>query len=292
MMPALPDDFVPRPIETDLLLDSLLNQQSETVAITAALKGAGGYGKTTLASAICHDDRIQRKYSDGILWVELGESVTESALIGKVLDLCVLFAEDGKRPDVDGLNSAREALKKAIGNRALLLVVDDLWVQSHAKPFLDLSEKTTTLITTRNSNTLAGNAIQHDVDAMQPDEAARLLGYGLEIDDDAALKALAKRLGHWALLLKLANGQLRAYHNLGMGMDELLPMIDAALDEQGFGLFDNPDDPESRNRAAAVSIGVSEKLLKPHEKAAFEKLAIFPEDTDIPLIDAVTAVGL
>ncbi|MGB1285858.1 MAG: NB-ARC domain-containing protein [Aggregatilineales bacterium] len=283
MMPPLPDDFVPRPIETDLLMDSLLNPQAETVAITAALKGAGGYGKTTLASAICHDEQIRRKFCDGILWVELGESVTESELISKVLDLCVLFDADSKRPTVDGLNSARVALQQAIGDKAILLVVDDLWLQSHARPFLDIGKNTTTLITTRNSNTLENNAIQHDVDAMQPDEAIRLLGYGLEIDDDMAMQALAKRLGYWALLLKLANGQLRAYANFGMAIAELLPMVGQMLDEQGFDAFDNPDDPDSRNSAAAMSIGVSVGLLRPHQQAAFAKLAIFPEDTDIPL---------
>ena len=43
------------------------------MAITAALRGAGGYGKTTLARALAHDPDIAGAYFDGILWVELGE---------------------------------------------------------------------------------------------------------------------------------------------------------------------------------------------------------------------------
>jgi len=43
------------------------------VAIAAALKGAGGYGKTTLANALVHDPDMQDAYFDGVLWVELGE---------------------------------------------------------------------------------------------------------------------------------------------------------------------------------------------------------------------------
>ena len=48
MIPDLPDDFVPRDIQFDQLKASLLTpDKEEPVAITAALRGAGGYGKTT-----------------------------------------------------------------------------------------------------------------------------------------------------------------------------------------------------------------------------------------------------
>jgi len=46
----------------------LLAQNRESpVAITAALSGAGGYGKTLMATAICHDRRIRSAFKDGIL---------------------------------------------------------------------------------------------------------------------------------------------------------------------------------------------------------------------------------
>src|SRR5262249_30978693 len=47
-----PADFVPRPVEFDSLKQRLLNKRGDAVAITAALRGAGGYGKTTLARAL------------------------------------------------------------------------------------------------------------------------------------------------------------------------------------------------------------------------------------------------
>ena len=43
------------------------------IAITAALRGAGGFGKTVLAQALAHDDDIQDAFYDGVLWVSLGE---------------------------------------------------------------------------------------------------------------------------------------------------------------------------------------------------------------------------
>lgn len=53
MVEDLPDGFVPRPDEFSQLKDGLLDQaRDEPIAITAALRGAGGYGKTTLAKAL------------------------------------------------------------------------------------------------------------------------------------------------------------------------------------------------------------------------------------------------
>lgn len=75
MSEPLPPDFVPRPGEFNQLLALLLDRESgDPVAITAALRGAGGYGKTTLAKALCHDEEVQNAFDGGILWVTLGES--------------------------------------------------------------------------------------------------------------------------------------------------------------------------------------------------------------------------
>src|ERR671935_21572 len=50
------------------------DSSSESPAgVTTVLRGAAGFGKTTLAQAACQDDRIILAYGDGILWVTLGE---------------------------------------------------------------------------------------------------------------------------------------------------------------------------------------------------------------------------
>jgi hypothetical protein len=60
MVADLPEHFVPRPEEFDRLCTWLLDKErEEPIAITAALRGAGGYGKTTLAKALCHNPAIQ-----------------------------------------------------------------------------------------------------------------------------------------------------------------------------------------------------------------------------------------
>ena len=46
----------------------------DPVAMTTALTGAGGFGKTTLAAALCQDEEINQAFDDGILWTTLGET--------------------------------------------------------------------------------------------------------------------------------------------------------------------------------------------------------------------------
>ena len=58
MVEDLPEDFVQRSCEFNKLVSCLLDCE----------RGAGGYGKTTLARALGHDDRIQEAFYDGILW--------------------------------------------------------------------------------------------------------------------------------------------------------------------------------------------------------------------------------
>ena len=64
----LPADFVPRPAEYAALKAAVLTDAPEkTIALTTALLGAGGYGKTILASCLCHDPDVRFEFSDGIV---------------------------------------------------------------------------------------------------------------------------------------------------------------------------------------------------------------------------------
>lgn len=73
MVPAMPEGFVERREEFGKLKTALLDAKGDAVAITATLRGAGGFGKTVLAQALGHDSDIQDAFHDGILWVTLGE---------------------------------------------------------------------------------------------------------------------------------------------------------------------------------------------------------------------------
>jgi hypothetical protein len=117
-----PHDYVPRRREIDALRARLLDARQEPVAITAALRGAGGYGKTTLARALCHDDAIEEAFHDGVLWVTLGEQ--PGNLAGKLEDLIVALT--GTPSGLSSLETRKARLRELLTDRAVLLVVHAL----------------------------------------------------------------------------------------------------------------------------------------------------------------------
>ncbi len=279
------DGFIPRPEEFDQIVALLLDQKrEEPVAITAALRGAGGYGKTTLARAICHDERVQNAFDDGILWVTLGENPGD--MTTRVEEL--IHQLSGDRPGFTNLEAAIMRLKELLEDRDLLLVIDDLWNNAHLRPFTQGGPRCARLITTRNLDTLPGGVHKVKVDAMKQNEAVALLGAGFENRADLPavrndLNALAERLGKWPLLLKLVNGHLRkSAENENRTLPDAVARAKQALDRRGLTYFDVRYS-DQRNDAVAKTVGVSLDLLTEDERARYFELAIFPEDVEIRL---------
>lgn len=280
MVEDLPDDFVARPKEFELLVSHLLQQQDTPVAITAALRGAGGYGKTTIAKALCHHEEIQEAFDDGILWVTLGRDPGE--LIGRVEDL--IYTLSGERPGFTTIDAATARFVELLADRDVLIVIDDVWNAAHLRPFLQGGPRCARLITTRNLDTLPANAKKVHVDAMEPDEALSLCSAGLPYGSEREMAALVNRLGEWPLLLKLANGTLRKrVLNMAQALPDALAYVNRALDKRGLTFFDARN-PEARHQAVKLTLSVSFELLSADERARYSELAVFPEDVEIPLI--------
>jgi len=235
MAPEPPPDFVQRAVEFDALKRDLLDAKGDAIAITAALRGAGGYGKTALARKLAHDPDIQDAYFDGILWVELGEKAEN--LLSIISDLITRLT--GEPPGLQTINAAASALGEALGDRRILMVVDDAWREPDLRPFLQGGPSTTRLITTRLDHILPDNALRQSVDAMQEHEAQALLAGGLPQEQVVSLRPelgrLATRLGEWALLLKLVNAFLRDRVGKKQALDRAIAERQHAARQQGLG---------------------------------------------------------
>jgi WD40 repeat protein len=282
MAPEPPADFVERPVEFDTVKKQLLDRKGDAVATIAALRGAGGYGKTTLAKALAHDADIQDGYFDGILWVELGEKPDNLLLV--ISDLITRLT--GAQPGLNTINAAASALGEALGDRRILMVVDDVWREQDLRPFMQGGTSTTRLVTTRNDNTLPSNIIRQRVDAMQSKEALALLSAGLPEDQVSSerreLNALARRLGEWPLLLKLVNGFLRDRAVNGKALPLAIAGVNSRLDAKGLVAFDARNEAD-RTKAVARAIGVSLELLDDASHDRFAELGIFAEEAHIPI---------
>ena len=285
---APPPDFVSRPQEYNQLIEYLLASNTQPVAITATIRGAGGFGKTTLAQAICYDERIRAAFPDGILWTTVGDDKA-NVLLGLRKFYHALTSSEARFVDQD---DGATQLRNELANRRCLIVVDDVWNDRHLQPFLEGGERCARLVTTRIASVIPKGADLVSLDAMQVSEATKLLGAGLTNPEAIALTKLAKRLGEWPLLLKLVNRRL--YDDVeqqGIALTAAIASVNQALDEFGLLSFDVEDAAE-RSQAVAATISVGLQRLKPaalygrtpvDEVARFLELAIFPEDTPIPI---------
>ena len=294
MAPDLPKDYVERPEEFSRLKSLLLDRESgNPVAITTALHGAGGFGKTTLAAALCHDDDITLAFGDGILWVTLGEN---PSLVESLNGLCT--ALNGKNPGFMDVEAGSVHLAELLQDRDGLLVVDDIWDQSHLRPFLRAGKHTAKtcarLITTRRRAVITeSKAHRVDVDEMTTDQAVAILIARLSPrpTDLAPFRSLARRLGEWPVLLGQFGARLRTQLSFGQGLPEALAAINKALDKKGVTALDRKQVAD-RHASITRTIEVSLDQLEPDEYRRYSELAIFPPDVSVPLTTIAALWGM
>lgn len=287
----LPKSYVPRPKAFDEIKHLLLNRQSnQTAAITTALRGAGGFGKTTLALALCHDRQIQAAFPDGILWVELGEQ--PPGPLDLLLGVLASLEPSLKLPSSGSmkLEEARDLWRTTLDRRACLLVIDDVWQAVALSPLLEGGPHCVRLVTTRNDQVLPEESARIFVDAMEIEEAVAMLCRGLpEEVPQSALEALVIRLGCWPLLLTLAHGLLADQVRYGRTMAQALEVVEHIYQQRGvtaFHLEQVNKRYQTVERCLEVSLRHLEEFTLPRYQAAsrYQELVIFPEDMDIPIV--------
>lgn len=283
MAPEPPKDFVERLKEIATLKKKLLDRNGDSLTISVALKGAGGFGKTTLAMAIAHDADIQDAYFDGILWVELGQNPTD--ILEKLSDLILRLT--GAPPGLATVRAASSALRDALGNRRILFIIDDVWRHQDLLPFLEGGPKTSRIITTRLNSVLPTETFRLPVNGMEKKEANVLLCQGMSRSTvrgfEKDLNKLARRVGDWPQLLKLVNGFLRERVVDSNGsLSEAISDANARLDSGGLIAFDAENE-EDRTKVVSITMNLSLSLLSIVQRDRFSELAVFPEDANIPI---------
>ena len=264
MQGDLSTDFVPRPEEYQPLKVAVLAETpNRTVALTTALLGAGGYGKTTLANALCRDDDIRFEFSDGILRVEIGKERND--VTGLVADLIEKLDPNGRRPGFADIVTASEHLGEVLGESRILLVIDDVWREAQLKPFLRGGPNCVRLVTTRLPGVLPAGSVSVAIDEMRAVEAASVIGARLPGADEPTsalrLAALAKRLGFWAQMLAIANGWLRGRVKLGERLPDAIARFERRLAVTGHSYSTRGTKPSATRRFGSASRQASRTSL-------------------------------
>jgi NB-ARC domain len=280
MVPPL-DRMVERPELAERLVAALTAPVPTEVGLTTGLQGAGGFGKTRLATWVCHRPEIDQRYPGGLLWVTVGQEVRGADLAERINDL--VFVLSGQRPAISDPDVAGAELGRLLDEREpVLLVVDDVWEQPQLRPFRVGGRCCTRLVTTRIPDLLPVDGPHIRVDAMSGDQARRLLLEGVPGLSADLADRLASLAGRWPVLLNLINGVLRRRVARGQLPQRAAAEIEDRLVTDGPVAFD-PARPADRNQAVAATIAASLALLDPVDQQRYRDLAIFPEDVDIPL---------
>lgn len=287
MVPDLPEGYVERLGLTEHLLGSFIDRADQTaLAPNLSLCGTGGLGKTTLATAICHNDDIINSFDDGILWVTLGQTPNVRDSLGKLY-----AALTGQRPGFFDEDDAAFHLSQKLEDKNCLIVIDDVWDPVHLEPFMRGSRGCSRLITTRNFD-IAADTIVVEIEHMSESEAVVMLSGRLTESSIklGSFKKLAKKLGNWPLLLELANSALRQRMRRGDSIHNALEYLNRKLIAQGITAFDQRN-PSARNYALTRTIEISLDQLEQEELEKYISLAIFPGNISVPIEQSANLWG-
>jgi hypothetical protein len=275
--PPLPAHFVPRPEVTDALKACLLADTADRpgVLVVSAIHGLGGIGKSTLATALAHDPEVQARFTDGILWVTLGQQPELLPLLGGWIQA---LGDYEFHPTTVG--AAATHLRTLLHNRATLLVVDDAWDATHVRPFVISSPHCRMLITTRRVDVADEfGAELHELDVMTPEQALTLLptrlGRPLANSEQPEASRLAKAVGYLPLALELA--AIRVRH--GSNWAELCRALEAEIAR--LEVLDGPRGIRHGGICLEASLNLSLRALHAEDKRAwiaFVWLGVLPED--------------
>lgn len=275
-VPPMHRTVVPRPAKRDEIVDALLNA-SATTAVSVALVGAGGIGKSVLAQQVAHDPRVIEAHPGGVWWLDVGQSPVVEQLAERLYRTL-----SGGRQPAAGI-SVTSQLGDAASKEPTLVVLDDVWAPADAVEALMavLPDNVRTLITTRGVH--LDGCVTVGVDALSGDEARQVVLGDREPTTSGELlhsvDTLVNLLGRWALLVAMAAKAARPSLD-GPDRHAVIALNGIAEDFRA-----DPtvlDDPASRRRSFARLVERSEAALANQEQDGdlqrFWDLGAYPPD--------------
>ncbi|WP_221889177.1 NB-ARC domain-containing protein [Streptomyces sp. WAC05374] len=321
--PQVEDWLVDR-AEADQAIAAVCGQEGGAVGITTALEGAGGFGKSTLATLVAASARVRRHFDDRVYVFGMGRDVRHRAGIArKVCEAARFITEDTTPfddPDLAGAHLGR--LLDRHPDHRFLLVIDDVWEAEQLAPFLMGGRRCVRLVTTRRPESLPRGARRIRVDALSEEQARTVLTWELPPLPGETVRGLLAATGRWPLLLRLTNRVIAAQLDAGAepataahdvlrqlegkgpaAVDELAPFpgasvfSDSSVVSDLFGISgpDDPelrrrllDDPEQRKRLVRATVEAATGLLPTRGRLRLAELAVFAEDEAVPVPLAAT----
>jgi hypothetical protein len=214
-LPADIPDFTGRADHLQNLRDLLSGPRrpdSPGAVVVAAVIGAGGLGKTTLAVHAAH--LLRPQYPDGQLYANLVRPNAPPVPPGDVLArfLRDLGVDPGRIPAGEEERAAQ--YRSLLTDRRVLIVLDDARDAAQVRPLLPGSGSCAVLVTTRNRMPdLAGSRFI-DLDVLDPAEAldlfASIIGRGRAEAEPGATDDVLTACAGLPLAIRIAGARLAA----------------------------------------------------------------------------------
>ena len=277
-VPQLPGQFVNRPLDLAGMKESLLKEINQPAGYhKIAVLGMGGSGKSILAAAlVLRNKELWQFFPDGIFWIRLGKDAGPK-LLQRQLGLAQSL---GDKKGFHDMEKGRERLQELLGERRVLIVLDDLWESDHFLPFDCLGPNCRMMVTTRDLALLKELDFEeqnvHKLGLLDPAQSGEMLANYAGQRPDAAIESeVIKECGRLPLALAMIGGMIKSDDRLQW--NDILEMLrNADLEEikKRFKDYPYPD--------LLKAIQVSVMALEPEEQALYADFAVFPEDTPIP----------
>jgi hypothetical protein len=185
-------------------------EDGRAAALTQAIVGLGGVGKSQTAIEYCH--RHRSAYETGVFWVDAGSA---EALVAHYAEVAAARSLVGREVPV---NEAAQALQRHLAARTgWLMVLDNADEPDAIRDLLPPNTNGHVLVTSRASVPGIGRGEPIAVDVLPLDQATDLLldRGGRQPDERAAAQELAVALGQLPLALEQAGAYLN-HHQIAV----------------------------------------------------------------------------
>ena len=255
---------------------SFVGREREVADVTALLRngarlltltGPGGTGKSRLSIEAAAE--LVPEFKAGVFWVPLA-AVRDPSLVIEAISRTV---------------GAKESLTDHIGERDMLLIVDNLEQVIAAAPELatlvESCPKLRVLITSRELLRVRGE-VEYAVPALANREAAELFTTRSGLPADETVLALCRRLERLPLAVELAAARARV-----LTPKQILDRLSDRLD-----LLKGGRDADPRQGTLRGAIDWSYELLQADEKRLFGRMAVFSGGATLEAAETVVDADL
>ncbi len=238
-----------------------------------------GVGKTTLAIEAANDQEVLEHFPDGVLWASLGR---HPDILGELKRWAwALDVGKDKLAQVQSVEQGSDLVASALGQRRMLLVVDDVWQYDAAKVFSDLGGHCGHLIISRIPEIAikftAGKPTR--VRELTSEEGMSLLSQFIpevvKAEPQAALD-LVEASGGLPLALTLLGSRLKLASYAG-DSERIKDALEALLNEkkrqEAYEKPEGIDNPPIA-LAAAIELSFSHESLGDEERRALQALSV------------------